>query len=287
MYLKEMKKILMLLFAFFLVGSVLAQNESKHEFSLFGAFGMSTIKYSSSTVVRGSGTGGTLGLGYNYSLNKQWSLKTGLELSTYSSAASFSNYPSSYPSNDGQYDFDFRTIVSNYREKQGAKFLSIPLQAQFQSGLLKRNLFYTAVGFKLALPLSADYNIENTEMKNSGFYPVWSGEEDLVLSTQKFMGFGAFKRKGLEAALDFKPACIAALEAGIKWQTRKTSSVYTAVYFDLGLNDIKKGEKNLVQYNAQDPENFDNNSVLETDLTEKIRPMAFGLKLGFTFGGGI
>lgn len=277
----------MLLFAFFLVGEVLAQNSSKHEFSLFGAIGMSTIKYNSPTVQRESGSGGMLGLGYNYSLNKQWSVKTGLELSSYKASASFSNYSSSYPSNDGQYDFDFRTNVANYQETQSTKFVKMPLQAQFQSGLFKQNLFYTAVGIKLGIPLSADYKIEKAEIKNSGFYPIWSGEEDLVLSTQKFMGFGTFSRKDLKGELDLKPVCMAALEAGIKWKTRRTSFFYTAAYFDFGFNDTKKREKNLIQYNSKEPENFENNSVLETDLTSKVSPMAFGLKLGYTFGIGL
>jgi hypothetical protein len=265
--------------------NVVAQKQSKHEFSVWAAGGLSTIKSNIDAVDCKNGVGGSLGIGYNHSLTNQWSIGTGLELTLYNTKVTFDNYSDSYNSNDGQYDFEFQTAITDYEENQNTIFLNIPVMIQFQMPVFADNQFYIAGGFKFGIPVTKKYKITNAAMKNSGFYPIWSGEENLILDSQEFMGFGNFNRKDIEEDFELKVAYIISMEGGIKCRLNETLSVYTGAYFDYGLNDInKENNKNLVQYNVADPPNFINNSILQTRLTNKVVPMAVGLKIRLAFG---
>ncbi|MDR2123139.1 MAG: outer membrane beta-barrel protein, partial [Flavobacteriaceae bacterium] len=169
-----MKKILTLtLTALLAVGNLTAQDQSKHEFSLWGTGGLSALNYSTDVGDSKGGLGSSLGIGYSYSLTDQWSIGTGLELSFHNSKTTFDSYSDSYASNDGEYDFDFYTTVSGYEEKQNAAFLNIPVVAQFQTPVSGENKFYASGGIKIGIPVTGKYEISNTTMKNSGYYPIW------------------------------------------------------------------------------------------------------------------
>lgn len=51
---------------------------SKHEFSIYGKAGVSTLMYKLDNGSRSNGLGGGVGLGYTYFFNKHWGLQTGL-----------------------------------------------------------------------------------------------------------------------------------------------------------------------------------------------------------------
>lgn len=289
------KYILLAVAGIFSCSAALCQEQLKHEFSVWGAGGLSTLKVNSKIGNNKNGAGTSFGIGYNYFVTEQWSVGSGLELSFYNARTTINSISDKYSSNDGEYDFEFRTTVSDYKENQNATYLNIPLLAQFQMPVLGKNQFYAAGGFKLGIPVSKKYKIAKASMKNSGYYPLWNDKEELVLDTQEFMGFGSFKRNNIKRDLDLKVACLLSLEAGMKWKVGETTALYTGAYFDYGLNDINKStNKRLVEYNKVNPEDFINNSILSsryttTDgksekLTKKVLPMALGLKVRFAFG---
>lgn len=269
------------------IGSIKGQNQSKHEISVWGAGGISRLKYNTDIGGNKGGFGGSLGIGYNYSFTDQWSIGTGLELSLYNAKTTFDSYSDSYNSNDGEYDFQFRTAVTNYEEKQNVAFMNIPLAIQFQLPVFEKNYLYLSGGVKFGIPVIKKYTVTKATMKNSGYYPQWSEQagRELVMDTQEFMGFGIFNKDDIKGDLDLKPACILTLEAGMKWKIGKNLSCYTGMYFDYGLNSINKNNsKKMVQYNTPDPVNFINNSIIQTELTDKIIPMGIGIKLRLSFG---
>lgn len=273
--------------------AALSQEQSKHEVSVWGAGGLSTLKVDTKADTK-NGIGGSFGVGYNYFITDQWSIGSGLELSFYNSKATINSISDRYNSNDGEYDFEFRTTVSDYEEKQNTMYLNIPLIAQFQMPVMGENQFYASGGFKFGIPVSKKYKVASATMKNSGYYPIWNDKEELILDTQEFMGFGTFKRDNVKGDLDLKVACFVSLEAGMKWKIGETTALYTGAYFDYGLNDINKdANKRLVEYNKVNPEEFVNNSVLSSQytvngktekITDKVIPMAIGLKVRFAFG---
>ena len=269
-----------------------SQTGSKHELSVWVAGGLSTLQYSTDFGDSKGKAGGSFGVGYNYYFTNQWSLSTGLELSLYNSKVNTDPLNDFYDANDGEYDFEFRTRVTGYKEKQKAMLLNIPVMAQFELPV-GYNKFYAAGGFKFGIPVSSKYKVTNAIIENSGFYPEWSGQQNLILHTQKFMGFGTFSRNDVEDDLDLKLSCMVALEAGMKWNLSSSMDLYTGAYFEYGLNDIKKdANKRLIGYNRVDPENFVNNSILSSEYpiganlesyADKVVPMAAGIKVRLAF----
>ena len=273
-----------------------AKKETRHEISAGVACGLSTLHLGSghSSLNASNGAGGLFGTGYEYRITDKLSLGTGLELARYNSKANLNNVSDRYASHDGKYDFEFRTTVSDYDEKQSAIYLNIPLLIRFQYPATGKTGFYGNGGFKFGVPLSGKYTITKATMSNSGYYAVWSGGQELVLDTQEFMGFGTFHRNDIKGNLDLKLACILSLEAGAKFSLGEKLALYAGAYFDYGLNDVADdAKKRLVEYNTTNPPEFGNNSLLSSQyttdgkterLTGKILPMSIGLRIRLGFG---
>lgn len=270
------------------------QAQTKREISVWGGGGLSTFDYSIENGNRKNGMGGLFGIGYNYFLTESWSIGSGLEISFSKAKMSQKSFADAHNSNDGEYDFVYRTSVENYREKQKATYLNIPLTAQFQLDITKEHKYYVSGGFKIGIPLSSKFKITEGTFKNSGYYPQWSNQNgrELIMDTQEFMGFGTYDQKNKEGDLNFKVAVMATLETGIKWKAGDNSSLYTGIYIDYGLNDIKKTDKHIAEYNQNNPQDFVNNSALASHwkndnqsqkLVDKVVPFNLGLKVGFLF----
>ena len=271
--------------------------ESRHEISVAVAGGLSTLQIGGGhgSLNASKGGGGTFGAGYDYRIADRLSLGTGLELALYNSKASLNDVADRYASNDGEYDFEFRTTVSDYDETQRAMYLNVPLLVRFRHPATEKIGFYGVGGIKFGIPLAGKYTVTKATMKNSGYYAIWSGEQrELVLDTQEFMGFGTFRRNDVKGDLDLKLACILTLEAGVRFGLGDRLALYAGAYFDYGLNDLAgNANKRLVEYNAANPPAFANNSLLSSRyaangkterLTGKVVPISVGLKVSLGFG---
>jgi outer membrane protein OmpA-like peptidoglycan-associated protein len=268
------------------------QAQYKHEFSLYGGGGLSTLKYDITTGEQKNGLGGTAGLGYTFFFSPKWGLETGAGLSFYNAKYNLNNLSTKHMTTDMDgAAFEFRSTVSNYEEKQKAMMVQIPLMLQFQTG--NKHQFYAALGGKVAIPVNGTYNSSGATIQNSGYYAA----EDYEYTTQEFMGFGSFTGKDGDGDLRFKTAFLASAEAGVKWKLKDGLSLYTGAYLDYGLNNIYKGENNsqFVAYNTANPKDLTVNSVMNSQytqngtahpFTDKVLPMAVGLKVRLAFGKG-
>lgn len=285
MYMKKINIILI----FVLVccfSNVYAQNSPKQEVSVFGSFGLSTLKYSMKGADRSNKAGGSFGVNYNYYFNDKLSLRTGLEASFYKSKLHIGNISDRYETNDGEYDFIFQTNVSGYEETQNVVFISLPVQIQYEIPVTSQHKFYVAIGPKFALPVSKKFEMNETQLENMGYYP----HLGIPVTEPEFMGFGNFKRNNIKGDFDLKMSIMASLEAGIKWSLSGSKSLYTGIYCDYGINNIKKtNDKHFVGYNTADPENFIFNGALSSKFTDagsgdyKINPIAVGGKVSLSF----
>lgn len=292
---KNIKYIIVTLAVGFLSSTtLLSQNQTqhKHEFSVYGATGLSTLKYETSVGNQKDLFGGSIGLGYSYFFTNNWALNTGAELSFYNAETTFNKLSDSYMTVDIDNNaFELRSVISNYKEKQNASYLNIPIMLQHQVPTGSSHMFYAAAGMKLGIPLSSKYKTSGATIVNTGYY----GEFEPEYPEQKFMGLGTFTDKNMNEDLKFKVAYLVALEAGMKWKLNSGMALYTGAYFDYGLNDIResKRERDFVAFNLADPENFKTNSILMSkyskagnseNLTKKVVPMAAGIKLRLAFG---
>jgi len=262
----------------------------KHEFSVHAGGGLSGLNYNVTFGEQRLGLGGHFGLGYHFFFSQHWAIGTGLELGFYRSKFDMDNLSFSFMTTDMQgVEFEFRSIVNNFEEKQRAMLLQIPLMLQFQTGdSNSRHRFFAAAGGKIGIPIRGRYS-NTLPFDNAGYFAF----ENALYNTQTFMGFGQFPSRRQEDNLNFKTAFFLSAEAGVKWRLNDGRSLYTGLYLDYGLNNIvnvPSTRPNLVEYNAAVPTAFAVNSVIHSQymqtgsntaqaFTEKINPVAIGVKL--------
>jgi outer membrane protein OmpA-like peptidoglycan-associated protein len=79
---------------------------------------------------------------------------------------------------------------------------------------------------------------------------------------------------------------MASAEMGVKWKIGNRNALYTGIYADYGFNNIQKtNDKTFVQ-SALSAENPPMSPMVEAGFTDKITPLAEGLKIRFAFGAG-
>lgn len=277
---------------FLSVSGTSAQEQSKHELSVSGGIGLSTLKFDVNNGDHTQKIGGTISFGYSYFFNDNWAINTGLEITNYNSDATLNSFTDSYSAKDTEGDFTFNTSVSDYKEEQRSIFLNIPVMGQFQTPVMDNHKFYVAAGAKIGIPVSSSYKTSGANFETSGTYP---GE---TISNVPGLGFHKFTGKKVDEDLKLKTAFMLSLETGMKWALPSSMSLYTGIYFDYGLNDIRNSDKDLKFLTYQDPstgtkaEDFHLNSALQSQYTENGRtqsmtdkaiPMALGLKVRLAF----
>lgn len=272
-----------------------AQEQTPHEISGWLGGGLSTLNYDFDQGKQSNGVGGLVGVGYSYHLSHHWSIGTGVEFSLYNSSSKLNNFTDAHNSDDGTYDFEYRTSTARYKESQRSYYVNLPLTMQYQTYISDVTQIYLSGGFKVGFPVSSKFKVKEGEFKTVGYYPDWNEQEGRqeIMDSQKKMGFGTFDLKKSKEDFKVKTAFLATVEAGIKWRMEYGRALYTGFYLDYGLNDIRKySNKHLVEYNSKQPTEPISNSVTASQwkvgeniekMTGKVIPIAVGIKFRYSF----
>jgi len=274
--------------------SVGAQDISKHEVSVYGAGGLSTLDYDVRIGGKTKGAGGFLGLGYSYSITDFLKVNTGFEFTMYNSKLDAKNFNYNYAglvddSEGLEREYDFYSSILNYEEKQTATYLNIPVMAQFS---VLNDKIYLAGGMKFGVPVSGKSKSSDSKIVNRAYYVA----EDNWALDQEFRGLGTFENKELKSDFDLKVACIASLEAGYKFKLKDNMSLYAGAYFDYGLNNLQDNTgKSFLNLSASETSvNFKTESMLNSkymigdettgnlrdeEFTKRVKVMAAGVKV--------
>jgi len=271
---------------FFFWGTIYAQ-QPQHEFSVSLGGGLSSLNYKPSDKGQKAGFGGQFGLGYRYFITPELSLGTGVEFALFNAKYNSKSMKTSYMAIDHEFrdEFEFRSVVNGFEEKQNTMLLQIPVMAQYQFGYI-----YAGGGFKVGIPLSKKFSNKASTLKNTGFY----NEEIYEYTTQEFRGFGTFNDISSKGELDLKTAFFLSLEGGAKLPLNDNFLLYVGAYFDFGLNSISKKRQNtpLIEYNSANPTGFVMNSIVISQYSQVDspsqafidKPLALGIKLRLAFG---
>ena len=290
-----MNKRIIILFAALLTG-VYVNGQIKHEFSVYGGGGLSTLLYEPAAGTQSNGFGGLAGLGYTLFFNDYFGIGTGAEIALYNAKMKSASFSSESQAADISGDsFLYRTKLDNFEEKQTATSVNIPLMLNFQSGGYHK--FYVALGAKIGIPIWADYSSSTGKITTSGYYEYENFEykgPDFA-----FLGFDTYSKDvDGKGDLKLKLAYLASAELGMKWSLGKNTALYTGVYFDYGLNDIAERENGgIAVYNTGNPQDIGFNSLLasqynkssgkQENLADKVSPLAVGIKVKLAFGKNI
>ena len=248
------------------------------------------MRYASSIGSSSGMAGGLLGGDYRFFFTKNFGLGLGVEVSFYNAKGVIDDY--SYAELTRDYegsDFEFRTNLRNYGERESIVMVNIPLMFRYR-GDPERNMFYAAAGAKIGIPVAGKYRVVEGTSSNSGYY----GFEDEEYTTQTFMGFGSFPEIG-DQEIKLKPTVMLSVEAGMNWRLQYIL-IYTGIYIDYGLkNVVEKSNELIATYNSRNPTDRHMGSMLSaqyieegnrTHITKDVLPVAIGLKVGITFGHG-
>jgi hypothetical protein len=275
-----------ILFVICIFGSLSISAQTRHEISIYAGLGSSTLAYDFSKGEKSNGMGGAYGFGYTLFFTENIGISTGLGFASYKAEVDVRNTScllSGLKDEDGDI-YNLTTKLDRYPEKQTVSYLKMPLMLQFQT--TGSTGFYLRAGVKLGFPSSGKYESERASFTNEGYYP----EYDNTIPRPAFKGFGSFKGRDVQGDLDAKFTCFFALETGVKFRISDKMLLYMGLYYDLGLNDIRKetGTDFLIP-NAENSENFTNNSILTshdgngTDFTGKVSPRSVGLDIRLAY----
>ena len=286
--------------------SVSAQTENyvpKHEFSISGFGGLSTLNYKVNIpqnpyidgVDRKMGLGGGVGLDWTYHFSKHWGLRLGVQAALYNAKAKKDfTLNGIYMRDQALIDIDCKL-----QEKQRAVYAQIPLMVQWMTPAGK-NHFYVALGGKFGMRLWDNYK-QIVDAKAT-YHPVYNAptraaydpEREIHESYRGTIGLKRFDVMG-------------SAEVGMRWTLGNGVGLYTGLYFDYGfLNTAPKAKGVSATMGEFDVEDVRDMSILSAELrgipqsqdrtvaptttnfrlVDKVHKMAGGLVLRLSFGKG-
>lgn len=253
-----------------------AVKEVRNEVSVWGLGGVSSFLYSPTvgSATPGIGYGGGIGVGRFF--NPNFGLRFGLEFMTYATDFNAPTFTTSYVCTNGSGEnFDFRSEFSNYKEKQKAMMLNIPVVASYERGM-----FYAQLGLKAGLSLSATYTATADAITMKGIYEGLP-EKDFATTDPYYTKHSGNIKLGFGLALT--------AEAGAKWKLSNKLNLYTGIYADYGLiNVVSLKNEDLINYLESnvlaDAHHY--NSVLNSALKTTVGTEHFTNRVGI-FGAGV
>ena len=263
-----------------------------YEIGLSASGGLSALHFSTTDGRNPSYSAGYV-LGWDFAIlfTEKWSFRTGINMASYYASVSFDRMKTrnltvtpkegGLPANSSFY------VVTEYREYEElheALYLRFPLMVQYRMG----KYFYAAAGIQTGILANGTYRIKSGELVTEGYSDfTWQLYDDIPEH-----GFDIYSNIKSTNKPDFGIALSGALETGVKWGLNNGMALYTGVFLDYGLNDIRKSSptKESIVYDENGAHTF--NSILYsknegTPMTGKVQPLAVGLRMRLSMGFGI
>ena len=285
--------------------SVSAQTENyvpKHEFSISGFGGLSTLNYKVNIpqnpyidgVDRKMGLGGGVGLDWTYHFSKHWGLRLGVQAALYNAKAKKDfTLNGIYMRDQALIDID-----GKLQEKQRAVYAQVPLMVQWMTPAGK-NHFYVALGGKFGMRLWDNYK-QIVDAKPT-YHPVYNAPTRAAYDPEG-------KHESYRGTIGLKRFDVmGSAEVGMRWTLGNGVGLYTGLYFDYGfLNTAPKAKGVSATMDGFDVSDVRDMSILSAELrgipqsqdrtvaptttnfrlVDKVHKMAGGLVLRLSFGKG-
>ena len=258
---------------------VVMKRTEKHEYALYATRGMSFLMYD----LYGSGISNDsystmLGAGYSFNFNSYLALTTGVEYSNWKGEASYKTLNDHYYITDHRIDpstrIKYEYSVDNYQEKQSLALLSIPVMLRVKTELDRSTSVYFAGGVKLGLPVSAKADISGKLTASSGHYEY---ENIVYVNLPQHNFFAGRDIETHTSKIETHMAALLSLETGMRFAI-KHALIYTGLYFDYSLNDLKKSnDKYPLQFSEA---SVGSESLLNSPHANKLKIMSVGIKVG-------
>ncbi len=274
-----------IILAGFVLFPFLIQAQARHEISINGGGGLSSLYFgNTATLDYQPGLGGVGGLNYTFFFSPQIGIGTGAEVALYQSKLLQKNLSGATEAQDDPYNPGYFYQVGyryqNFEEQLQDVQLQIPLFVQFQT--YGEHKFYVTAGGRVGYHLNSKYKITADRADISGIFD-FEGQE----YADGRHGFGTYNAFQKEDKLQLRqPAWMVSVEAGMKWKIGSGVALYTGVYADYCLNNLKNTNTALMDYHFEGPDYITYHSVINTDKIESVRSVAAGIKIRLAFDAG-
>jgi hypothetical protein len=267
-----MKKLLFISLLLWGTAATQAQDKSQSLYFNIGS-GFHNLKYDLQNGTYENSMGYNLNLGYNYFFSENWGFGAGLGLESFQSKATL-NYQTSKPSTDTDGEsFEFRTQYTDWQEKQSILLLDIPLSFIYQKEMNEKLKFQFSIGPKVSFAIQSNYKTEGGAIETTGYYPQYN----VVLygmPQHNFTTITSFPKNDTS----LNPVVSAYSNLGGLYKLNNSMDLYAGVYIDYGLSNMIDAQNKFLYQ-----EDGVYNGVFSSDLTNKVKQVAFGFKIGINF----
>ena len=246
--------------------------------------GIGNIQSDIAGLKTGNRLGGAVKAGYIYSLTTHFGIGSGLEFSQYKQEV-FLSQPSAtlttFEIDPATSAFNYNVTTKNYRERQTLHALQIPLFVQYKTNTNKGVAFNFRAGAKYFLPVSYKVKATADYVNGSAYYP----DVNLTINDLPEFGFGGQDNYSSSGEYKTKGIIMSSFELGFTFDMGKKHSLYAAMFFENGYGTILNQNKNesYIGYNPTSASDRKANGLYSTDKDAEIKPVAFGLTLGWNF----
>lgn len=264
-----MKKQLIIGYSILVVGAIQAQ-DAGHYLHFNAGCGLNNLSYQLQDGTQQARLGYTFNAAYSYFLTPKIGFQTGLGLQSYSAEGTV-NYLTTSSETDIMGDpFVLNTSYKNWKERQQAVFLDIPLEFQYRHFFNSKIGLLASAGAKIAIPISTTYKTQSGSITTTGYYKKWN----VTLSDLPQYGYTT-PTKSFENDYPLKNAYSAIADVGGLYKLSDKADLYVGGYINYGLNNILKPDSKVV-YQMDGTYN----GLLASAQTDKVIPVSLGLKIG-------
>lgn len=254
----------------FLLSGVIQAQDKGGVFYLNGGGGLHTLQYDLQNGNRDNGFGVTVNAGYDYFFNSNWGIGTGFGLRLFQSEGTL-NFLSitDEVDSDGE-SYKLSTDYDNWKEKQNAIFLDIPVGLSYQKEMNEKWGVLATIGAKFSFPAKATYQTAGGNIETSGYYQ----STDVVLQNLPQHNFLSVTDMP-DDDISFKVNTSAFLDLGVTRGIKENLDLYIGAYACYGLsNAIDSDIQPVYQVNGT------YNGMLASNQTDKVIPVSVGVKVG-------
>lgn len=246
--------------------------------------GVANIQSDVKGVSEGNKIGGALKIGYVYSLTDHIGIGSGIEFSQYKQNV-FLNHPSatlsSFEVDLSGSAFVYNVTTGNYKENQKLQAIQIPLFLQYKKNINKGVDFNFRAGAKYFLPVNYKIESSATFVDGEAYYP----DVDLYIDDLPEYGFGRQVNYLASGAYKTKGVVMSSFELGFTFEMGQKNALYAAMFFENSYGSIldQKQSESYIAYNQASVAGREANGLYSIDKNAEIRPVSFGLTLGWNF----
>lgn len=258
--------------------SVFCVRASAQEFGVEVNGGMQGLHYDQGKLK----PGGSLGLNYTFPLGAHFSLLTGIQAGYYNAKASVKDGTqfSSYAVDDQGSAFQYKVTATGYKETQHFLAAGIPVMIQYHTE--GNTQWYIAAGGKVLVPFSGETKASAQQLVLTGYYP----DVNVELKDLPQHGFGTVNNWQSKTNNDLKLAATASLATGFRFELSEKLHLYTGLFVDYGVNDLRKDatpSTSIVAYSPTSISNVQGTGMMP--MSEHAKLLAYGIQVRLGFGG--